>query len=41
LGWETAPTLADAIERAKDLTKPNPDISMMHIPPIMVCDVTK
>lgn len=40
LGWETARTLTDAIERAKDLTKPNPQISMPHIPPIMMTDVT-
>ncbi|MEL7368970.1 MAG: lactate racemase domain-containing protein [Myxococcota bacterium] len=40
LGWETAPTLTDAIERAKDLTKPNPDISMLHIPSILMTDVT-
>ncbi|MCB9655129.1 MAG: DUF2088 domain-containing protein [Deltaproteobacteria bacterium] len=40
LGWETADTLHDAIERAKDLTKANPDITMFHIPPIMVADVT-
>ncbi|MCB9651278.1 MAG: DUF2088 domain-containing protein [Deltaproteobacteria bacterium] len=40
LGWETAKTLTDAIERAKDLTKPNPDITMLHIPPILMTDVT-
>ncbi|MEQ9500743.1 MAG: lactate racemase domain-containing protein [Deltaproteobacteria bacterium] len=41
LGWETADTLTDAIERAKDLTRPNPDITMLHIPPILMTDVTK
>jgi hypothetical protein len=40
LGWEVAQNLSDAIERAKDLTKPNPDITMMHIPPIMIADVS-
>ena len=40
LGWETAATLDDAVERAKDLTKPNPDITMLHIPSILMCDVT-
>jgi hypothetical protein len=40
LGWETAKTLDDAIERAKDLTKPNPEITMLHIPSILMCDVT-
>ncbi len=41
MGWETARTLSDAIERAKDLTKPNPDITMLHVPPILITDVTK
>lgn len=40
LGWETAATLTDAIERAKDLTRPNPDITMMHLPAILMGDVT-
>ncbi len=40
MGWETAPTLHDAIERSKDLTRPNPDITMLHIPSILMCDVT-
>jgi hypothetical protein len=40
LGWERAATLHDAIERAKDLTKPNPDISMLHLSPILMTDVT-
>lgn len=40
LGWETAPTLTDAIERSKDLTKPNPEITMMHLPSIFIADVT-
>jgi hypothetical protein len=41
LGWETAETLTDAIERAKDFTRPNPDITMLHIPPIFIADVKK
>jgi hypothetical protein len=41
LGWETAPTLHDAIERAKDLTKPNPEITMMHVAPMLICDVSR
>ena len=40
LGWEMAKNLSDAIEMAKDYTKPNPDITMVHIPPILVADVT-
>jgi lactate racemase len=40
LGWEKADTLADAIEMAKDhVGKPNPDITMVHIPPILIADV--
>ncbi len=39
LGWEQADTLADAIEMAKDFTKPNPEITMVHIPPILIADV--
>ncbi|MCK6544565.1 lactate racemase domain-containing protein [Myxococcota bacterium] len=41
LGWESVSTLTDAIERAKDFTRPNPDITLLHIPPILVADVTK
>lgn len=40
LGWERASTLHDAVERAKDLTKPNPDISMLHLSPILMTDVS-
>ncbi|MEM1023803.1 MAG: lactate racemase domain-containing protein [Myxococcota bacterium] len=40
LGWETAPTLQEALDRAQDLTKPNPEVSMVHIPSILMCDVT-
>lgn len=40
LGWDTAETLHDAIEMAKDFTRgPNTDVTLAHIPPIMVCDV--
>jgi hypothetical protein len=41
LGWEKADTLADAIEMAKDHTKPNPDITMLRLPPILLADVKK
>jgi lactate racemase-like protein len=41
LGWESVSTLTEALERAKDLTRPNPDVTMMHIPPILIADVTK
>ena len=40
MGWETADSLHDAIERAKDLTRSNPNITMLHAPPIMMTDVT-
>ena len=40
LGWERASTLHDAIERAKELTKPNPDISLLHLTPLLLTDVT-
>ncbi len=39
LGWEKADDLTEAIEMAKDFTKPNPDITMAHMPPIMISDV--
>ncbi len=39
LGWERAATLHDAIERAKDLTRPNPEISMLHLSPILMTDM--
>jgi len=41
LGWETANSMSEAIEMAKDFTKPNPEITMVHIPPILVTDVKK
>lgn len=39
LGWQMADNLTDAIEMAKDYTRPNPDITMVHIPPILMTDV--
>jgi hypothetical protein len=41
LGWEKADTLADAIEMAKDHTRPNPDITLLRLPPILMADVKK
>jgi hypothetical protein len=41
LGWETAENMSEAIEMAKDFTRPNPDITMVHIPPIFIADVKK
>jgi hypothetical protein len=39
LGFEVAPTVAEAIERAKDFVGPSPTITYFHWPPIFVCDV--
>ncbi len=40
LGYETAPSFAEALEMAKDSAPPSPDILMMHIPPIVMAEVT-
>jgi nickel-dependent lactate racemase len=40
LGYETARTMAEALEMAKDTAPQSPQITMMHIPPIMMADVT-
>ncbi|MDP3278620.1 MAG: lactate racemase domain-containing protein [Deltaproteobacteria bacterium] len=40
LGYETARTMADAIEMAKDTVGMSPDITCMHIPPIGMVEVT-
>ncbi|MBI4820745.1 MAG: DUF2088 domain-containing protein [Deltaproteobacteria bacterium] len=39
LGWDTAESVSEAIDMAKDFTKPNPDVTYVHLPPIMLCDV--
>jgi lactate racemase len=39
LGWEWASSLSEALEMAKD-THPNPEISMLHVPPIAMVDVS-
>jgi nickel-dependent lactate racemase len=39
LGWETARTFADALRMAQDGRR-DPEITMLHIPPIVMADVT-
>jgi nickel-dependent lactate racemase len=39
LGWETARTFAEALAMAQG-GKRNPDITMLHVPPIVMADVT-
>ena len=41
MGWETAKTMQDALGRAGDLAgKREPDVTMLHVPPIVMADVT-
>jgi hypothetical protein len=41
LGYETAPTFADALAMAGDACgKREPEVAMMHIPPIVMADVS-
>ena len=40
MGWETARTMNEALEMAKDTAPPNPDIVLMHMPPIVMAEVT-
>jgi nickel-dependent lactate racemase len=39
LGWETARTFAEALAMAKG-SKSDPEITMLHVPPIVMADVT-
>lgn len=40
LGWETAPTLQVALRMAKDTAPPSPEITLLHIPPIVMAEVS-
>jgi nickel-dependent lactate racemase len=40
LGWETAPSFQVALRMAKETAPPNPNITMVHLPPIVMADVT-
>lgn len=39
LGWETAPTFQHALRLAKDSAPPDPQVTMLHVPPIVMADV--
>ena len=39
LGWQTAPTLTDAIEMARDQQGRSASISVIHSPPIAMWEV--
>jgi len=40
LGWETARSMGEALDMAKDTGPRNPEITMLHMPPICMADVT-
>jgi lactate racemase len=40
LGWETAPNFQVALRMAKETAPANPNITMVHLPPIVMADVT-
>jgi len=40
MGWETARSMAEALEMAKDTAPPSPDIVLMHFAPIVMAEVT-
>ena len=40
LGYETARTMPEALEMAKDTAPPNPEITLMHIAPLMMAEVS-
>ncbi|HJT79533.1 MAG TPA: lactate racemase domain-containing protein [Gemmataceae bacterium] len=39
LGFRTAPTVAAALEQARDVVGPSPSVTCYHWPPIFLCDV--
>jgi nickel-dependent lactate racemase len=39
-GWETARTMSEALAMAQDTAPRSPEITMMHMPPILVADVS-
>jgi hypothetical protein len=41
LGFETAPTFADALRMAKETAPPDPDITALHLCPLFMCEVTE
>ncbi len=40
LGYETAPNMHEALEMAKDTAPSSPEITCMHLPPIVMADMT-
>lgn len=40
LGYETAPTFQEALRMARETAPENPDITCLHLPPVLMCDVT-
>jgi nickel-dependent lactate racemase len=40
LGWETAKTMRDALEMAKDTAPRSPEITMLHVAPLFMAEVT-
>jgi hypothetical protein len=40
LGYETAPTFAEALRMAKETSPPDPKITCLHVAPMFMCDVT-
>ena len=39
LGWERADTMTEALSMAKSHVGPNPEVTLMHHPPILITDV--
>ncbi len=39
LGWERAESIAEAIAMARSFTGPSAEISMLHLPPIVIPEV--
>jgi len=40
LGWETAATVDEALRMAQDSAPPSPEITMLHLPPMLMAEVT-
>ena len=40
MGFDTAESIAEALEMAKDVVGANPSITNYHAPPFSICDVT-
>jgi hypothetical protein len=39
LGWERSRTLSEALDMARDTHGPNPEITLLHVPPILIADM--